>query len=31
MGEKTPAMIKNVLAMMKQGILEPTEMIARAN
>jgi ubiquinone/menaquinone biosynthesis C-methylase UbiE len=29
-GEKTPVMIKNVLAMMKQGILEPLEMFARA-
>ena len=29
MGEKMPLMIKNVLAMMKQGTLEPTEMIAR--
>jgi ubiquinone/menaquinone biosynthesis C-methylase UbiE len=29
-GEKTPLMIKNVLASMKQGTLEPTEMIARA-
>ena len=29
-GEKMPVMIKNVLAMMKQGTLEPTEMIARA-
>lgn len=30
MGEKTPVMIKNVLAMMKNGTLEPTEMIASA-
>jgi SAM-dependent methyltransferase len=29
-GEKTPLMVKNVLAMMKQGTLEPTEIISRA-
>jgi SAM-dependent methyltransferase len=29
-GEKTPLMVKNVLAMMKQGTLEPTEFISRA-
>ena len=29
-GEKMPLMIKNVLALMKQGTLEPTEMLARA-
>jgi SAM-dependent methyltransferase len=30
MGEKTPLMIKNVLAMMKEGVLEPVEIFARA-
>jgi hypothetical protein len=29
-GEKTPLVAQNVLAMMKQGILEPTEFISRA-
>jgi len=30
MGEKTPLMIKNILAMMKEGVLEPVELQARA-
>ena len=30
MGERAPVMIKNVLAMMKQGVLEPVEIYARA-
>lgn len=30
MGEKAPTMIRNVLAMMKEGILEPVELYARA-
>jgi hypothetical protein len=30
MGEKTPLMIKNVLVMMKEGVLEPVEIFARA-
>lgn len=30
MGERAPVMIKNVLAMMKQGVLEPVEFFARA-
>ena len=30
MGEKAPMMIKNVLAMMKEGLLEPVELHARA-
>ncbi len=30
MGEKTPIMIKNILAMMKEGVLEPAELQARA-
>ncbi len=30
MGEKTPMMIKNILAMMKEGVLEPVELYARA-
>jgi ubiquinone/menaquinone biosynthesis C-methylase UbiE len=30
MGEKTPIMIRNVLAMMKEGVLEPVEFYARA-
>jgi ubiquinone/menaquinone biosynthesis C-methylase UbiE len=30
MGEKTPIMIANILAMMKAGVLEPVEMFARA-
>jgi SAM-dependent methyltransferase len=30
MGEKTPMMIKNILAMMKEGVLEPVEIYARA-
>ena len=30
MGEKTPVMIRNILAMMKEGVLEPTEFYARA-
>lgn len=30
MGETTPAMIKNMLGMLQQGILAPVEMIARA-
>ena len=30
MGEKTPVLIGNTLAMMKEGVLEPVEMIARA-
>jgi ubiquinone/menaquinone biosynthesis C-methylase UbiE len=30
MGEKTPIMIRNVLTMMKEGVLEPVEFYARA-
>jgi ubiquinone/menaquinone biosynthesis C-methylase UbiE len=30
MGEKTPAMIANVLTLMEQGVLDPVEMVARA-
>jgi len=30
MGEKAPMMIKNILAMMKEGVLEPVEVYARA-
>jgi len=30
MGEKTPLMIGNILAMMKEGVLEPVELQARA-
>jgi ubiquinone/menaquinone biosynthesis C-methylase UbiE len=30
MGEKTPIMIRNILAMMKEGVLEPVELYARA-
>ena len=30
MGEKAPMMIRNVLAMMKEGVLEPVEFHARA-
>jgi ubiquinone/menaquinone biosynthesis C-methylase UbiE len=30
MGEKAPIMIRNILAMMKEGILEPVELYARA-
>jgi ubiquinone/menaquinone biosynthesis C-methylase UbiE len=30
MGEKTPLMIKNILAMMKEGVLEPVELQTRA-
>jgi SAM-dependent methyltransferase len=30
MGEKTPIMIRNILAMMKEGVLEPVEFYARA-
>ena len=30
MGEKTPMMINNILAMMKEGVLEPVELYARA-
>jgi SAM-dependent methyltransferase len=30
MGEKTPIMIRNILAMMKEGVLEPVELHARA-
>jgi SAM-dependent methyltransferase len=30
MGEKTPMMIRNILEMMKEGILEPVELYARA-
>jgi ubiquinone/menaquinone biosynthesis C-methylase UbiE len=30
MGEKTPLMIRNILAMMKEGVLEPVELHARA-
>jgi SAM-dependent methyltransferase len=30
MGEKAPIMIRNVLAMMKEGVLEPVELYARA-
>jgi ubiquinone/menaquinone biosynthesis C-methylase UbiE len=30
MGEKAPVMIRNVLAMMKEGVLEPVEFFARA-
>ena len=29
MGEKAPIMIRNILAMMKEGILEPVELHAR--
>ena len=29
MGEKTPVMVGNVLAMMKEGVLEPVELVAR--
>ena len=30
MGEKTPIMVRNILAMMKEGVLEPVELHARA-
>lgn len=30
MGDSAPVMIKNVLAMMKQNVLEPVELYARA-
>jgi SAM-dependent methyltransferase len=30
MGEKTPMMIKNILTLMKEGVLEPVEIYARA-
>ena len=30
MGEKAPMMIRNILAMMKEGLLEPVEFHARA-
>jgi MPBQ/MSBQ methyltransferase len=30
MGEKAPVMIRNILAMMKEGVLEPVELHARA-
>jgi len=30
MGDRTPAMVANVLAMMRQGVLAPVELIARA-
>ena len=30
MGEKTPMMIRNILGMMKEGVLEPVELYARA-
>jgi ubiquinone/menaquinone biosynthesis C-methylase UbiE len=30
MGEKAPLMVKNILAMMKEGVLEPVELQARA-
>jgi ubiquinone/menaquinone biosynthesis C-methylase UbiE len=30
MGEKAPIMIRNILAMMKEGVLEPVELSARA-
>src|SRR3984893_880438 len=30
MGEETPIMVRNILAMMKEGILEPVELHARA-
>jgi hypothetical protein len=30
MGEKTPMMIKNILVLMKEGVLEPVEVYARA-
>jgi SAM-dependent methyltransferase len=30
MGEKTPLMIKNILAGMEQGVMEPVEIVARA-
>jgi SAM-dependent methyltransferase len=30
MGEKTPVLVGNMLSMMKEGVLEPLEMIARA-
>jgi SAM-dependent methyltransferase len=30
MGEKTPIMVRNILAMMKEGVLEPVELYARA-
>jgi len=29
MGEKAPIMIRNILAMMKEGVLEPVELHAR--
>jgi hypothetical protein len=29
MGENTPLMVKNVLAMMKEGLVEPVELVAR--
>jgi hypothetical protein len=30
MGDKTQAMISNILAMMQEGVMEPVELIARA-
>jgi ubiquinone/menaquinone biosynthesis C-methylase UbiE len=30
MGEKAPVMVRNILAMMKEGVLEPVELYARA-
>jgi hypothetical protein len=30
MGDLAPVMLKNVLAMMKQGVIEPVELYARA-
>jgi hypothetical protein len=30
MGEKTPIMLTNTLAMMRDGVLEPVELFARA-
>jgi hypothetical protein len=30
MGEQTPNMARNILGMMKEGILEPVELFARA-
>ena len=31
MGEKTPILVANILGMMKEGLLEPVEMVATAN
>jgi len=30
MGEKTPVMVANILGMMKEGLIEPVELVARA-